>query len=267
MFGNMSIQTIFIVLIGAAVFVLGTSNLRACLRLRRKGALITGKVMNARLVEKRDPQGKLTQHYYELTLSCHEGNNKTFQQKLNSTRQYEKGEEIKLIRNAGKITPLNTGAVSAGMGFAIAIEGMLLAVFPVVYNNAGEKQGSLILSALFLVGGLIALASYLGKRKKNLTEITGTITDVLYYKTEEKKLSKPVESYYPLIQYNLNGKERTFLSSYNSSRESTYKKDSTVTLYYDPETQELIEKKANPAMLVLTVALWIMAVVGIVSVL
>ena len=42
MFGNMSIQTIFIVLIGAAVFVLGTSNLRACLRLRRKGALITG---------------------------------------------------------------------------------------------------------------------------------------------------------------------------------------------------------------------------------
>lgn len=81
---------------------------------------------------------------------------------------------------AGKITPLNTGAVSAGMGFAIAIEGMLLAVFPVVYNNAGEKQGSLILSALFLVGGLIALASYLGKRKKNLTEITGTITDVLY---------------------------------------------------------------------------------------
>lgn len=93
MFGNMSIQTIFIVLIGAAVFVLGTSNLRACLRLRRKGALITGKVMNARLVEKRDPQGKLIQHYYELTLSCHEGNNKTFQQKLNSTRQYEKGEE------------------------------------------------------------------------------------------------------------------------------------------------------------------------------
>ena len=86
MFGNMSIQTIFIVLIGAAVFVLGTSNLRACLRLRRKGALITGKVMNARLVEKRDPQGKLIQHYYELTLSCHEGNNKTFQQKLNSKR-------------------------------------------------------------------------------------------------------------------------------------------------------------------------------------
>ena len=63
MFGNMSIQTIFIVLIGAAVFVLGTSNLRACLRLRRKGALITGIVMNARLVEKRDPQGKLIQHY------------------------------------------------------------------------------------------------------------------------------------------------------------------------------------------------------------
>lgn len=266
MVGNMSIQAMFIVLIGAAIFVLGTSNLRACLRLRRKGAVIIGKVINARLVEKKDPQGKLIQHYYELTLSCRE-NNKTFQHRLNSTREYEKGEEIKLIRNAGKITPLNTGAVSAGMGLAIAIEGMLLAVFPVVYNNAGEKQGSLVLSALFLAGGFIALASCLGKRKRNLTEITGKITDVLYYRTEEKKLSKPVESYYPLIQYTMDGKQKTFLSSYNSSRESTYRKGSSVTFFYDADRQEIVEKKAGPAMIVLAVVLWVIAAVGLVSVL
>ena len=82
------------------------------------------------VVEKRDPQGKLIQHYYELTLSCHEGNNKTFQQKLNSTRQYEKGEEIKLIRNAGKITPLNTGAVYCRNGICDCNRGNAPGSFP-----------------------------------------------------------------------------------------------------------------------------------------
>lgn len=261
----MNIQMIFIVLIGAAVFVLGTSNMRACLKLRKKDAVITGKAQNSRLVEKRDPQGRLIQHYYELMLVCRE-NNKTFQQKLNSTREYEKGDEVKLIRNSGKITPLNTGAVSAKMGFGIAVEGMLLAVFPVVYSNMGEKQGNLILALLFLVGGVILLTSYMGKRKKNLIEISGKIVDVLFYTTGEKKLSKPVESYYPLIQYTMDGKERILLSKYNSSRESTYKKDAAVTLYYDSESQEIVEKKANPVMVVLAVILWVMAVVGFSSV-
>lgn len=265
MLGNMNIQMIFIVLIGVAVFVMGTSNIRACLRLRRKDAVITGKVLSSRLVEKRNSQGKLIQHYYELTLSCRE-NNKTSQQKLNSTREYEKNDEIRLIRNSGKLTPLNTGAVSAGMGFIIAIEGMLLAVFPVVYQNRGEKQGYIVLALLFLVGGFIALAGYLGKKKKNLTEISGEITDILCYQTEEKKLSKSVESYYPLIRYEVDGKERLLLSSYNSSRETTYKKGAEITLYYDSDTQEIFEKKANPVMLVLAVVLWVFAVVGIMGV-
>lgn len=262
MLGNMNIQMIFIVLIGAAVFVLGTSNMRACLRLRKKDAVIIGKVLSSRLIEKRNPEGKLIQHYYELTLSCRE-NNKTSQQKLNSTREYEKNDEIKLIRNSGKLIPLNTGVVSAGMGFIIAIEGMLLAVFPVVYQNIGEKQGKLVLALLFLVGGFIAFSSYAGKKKRHLTKIKGRIIDVLYYQTEEKKLSKSVESYYPLIQYELDGTKRILLSSYNSSRETTYKKDSEVALYYDSDTQEIVEKQANPVMLVLAAALWIFAVIGV----
>ncbi len=264
MLENINIQMIFIVLIGAAVFVLGTSNMRACLRIRRKGTVIAGKVLSSRLIEKRNPEGKLVQHYYELILSCRE-DNKKLQQKLNSTREYKKGDEIKLIRNSGKLTPLNTEAVSAGMGFAIAIEGMLVAVFPIVYQNVGEKQGSLVLIFLFLIGGFITLFSYLAKKKRNLDEIAGKIIDVLCYQTEEKKFSKSVESYYPLIQYELNGKERILLSNYNSSRESTYKKGAEVALYYDSDTQEIVEKKANPAMMVLTAALWLFAIVGIVG--
>ena len=222
-------------------------------------------MLSSRLIEKRNPEGKLIQHYYELTLSCRE-DNKTSQQKLNSTREYEKSDEIKLIRNSGKLTPLNTGAVSAGMGFAIAIEGMLLAVFPIVYQNVGEKQGSLALIFLFLIGGFITFFSYFVKKKRNLEEISGKIKDVLCYQTEEKKFSKSVESYYPLIQYELNGKERILLSSYNSSRESTYKKGAEVALYYDSDTQEIVEKKDNPRMIALAVVLWGFAVIGILGI-
>ena len=54
MLAGLSIQTVLIVLIGAAVFVLGISNLRAYLRMKRPGAAISGKVLAGKLVEKRD---------------------------------------------------------------------------------------------------------------------------------------------------------------------------------------------------------------------
>ena len=62
----MSIQTIFLVLLGAAVFVVGTTNIRAYLRLQKPGNMLSGKVLSAKLVEKRDKEERLIQHYYEM---------------------------------------------------------------------------------------------------------------------------------------------------------------------------------------------------------
>lgn len=261
--GSFTYQTIVIMLIGAAVFVLGTSNMRAHFRMKRPGTVFNGKVLNAKLIEKRDSEGRLIQHYYELQVQC-KIQNKTFNQKLKSTTEYEKGDEIRLMRNGNQIVPVNRRAISLIMAFLIALAGMLLAVFPTIYQNVGEKEGSVILVLLLLIAGCISLLAYRKERGRKLTEIRGTIVDILYYRTgDNKKFSKPVESYYPLIQCTLCGKEKIFLSGYNSSRPNVYKTGKEMTLFYDEETGTIVEKRTSPVLLVVAVILWCMAAIGI----
>lgn len=263
--GSFTYQTIVIMLIGAAVFVLGTSNMRAHFRMKRPGAVFTGKVLNVKLIERRDNEDRLIQHYYELQVQCKTAN-KTFNQKLKSTMEYEKGDEIRLMRNGNQIVPVNKKAISMAMAFLIALTGMLLAVFPTVYQNVGEREGSMVLVLMLLLAGCIAFLAYKKERGRNLTEIRGKIVDILYYRTgDNKKLSKPVESYYPLIQCTLHGKEKIFLSGYNSSRPNVYKKGKELSLFYDEEIGTIVEKRTSPALLVVAVVLWCLAAVGLIS--
>lgn len=262
----MSIQTIFLVLLGAAVFVIGTTNIRACLRLQKPENILRGKVLSVRPVEKRDKEERLIQHYYELMVQC-VGGGKTFNEKIESTMEYEKGEEIKLVRNGGKIVPLSGKGVTFGMALAITLAGMGLAVFPIVYQNNGEEEGSVVLVLLLLLAGVVCCAAFMKDRKKNLTAAEGEITDVLYYRRgDNKKFSKPVESYYPLIKCRIHDRERTFLSAYNSSTKGTYRAGTKVKLFYDEEAGCIVEKKASPVLMAMAVLFWLMALVGLLSI-
>ena len=263
--GSFTYQTIVLVLIGAAVFVLGTTNIRGHFRMKRPGMVFKGKVLNAKLVERRDKEDRLIQHYYELQVQCRT-QNKTFNHKIKSTTEYEKGEEIQLMQNGGQITMVSNKSISLGIAILIAFAGMALAVFPVVYQNAGKKEGSLVLTVLLILAGCITFFSYMKERGRNLTEIQGEIVDVLYYRTgDNKRFSKPVESYYPLIRCTLDGKEKIFLSSYNSSRPNVYKVGREMKLFYDKETRSIVEKLTSPALLVAAAVLWCLGLIGLIS--
>ena len=162
--GSFTYQTIVLVLIGAAVFVLGTTNIRGHFRMKRPGMVFKGKVLNAKLVERRDKEDRLIQHYYELQVQCRT-QNKTFNHKIKSTTEYEKGEEIQLMQNGGQITMVSNKSISLGIAILIAFAGMALAVFPVVYQNAGKKEGSLVLTVLLILAGCITFFSYMKGKK------------------------------------------------------------------------------------------------------
>lgn len=263
----MSIQTIFLVLLGVAGFVIGTTNIRACLRMQKGDAVLSGKVLSATLVEKRDKEERLIQHYYELVVQGTSGT-KTFHERVNSTLEYEKGDEIKLTRNGSSLVPFTGKKITLGTALAITLAGMGLAVFPVVYQRNGERDGSVILVLLLILAGVVAISSYLKDRKKNLSGAEGEIVDILYYRTgDNKKLSRPVESYYPLIKCRIGERERVFLSAYNSSTKGTYKPGAKVKLFYDEEQGNIVEKKASPVLAVMAVVFWLLALVGIISIL
>lgn len=263
--GSFTFQTIVLVLIGAAVFALGTINIRGHFRMKRPGVLFKGKVLNAKLLERRDKEDRLIQHYYELQVQCRT-TDKTFNIKIKSTIEYEKGEEIQLMQNGDQITMVSNKSISLGIAILIAFAGMALAVFPVVYQSVSEKAGSLVLTVLLILAGCITFFSYIKERGRNLTEIQGEIIDVLFYRTgDNKKFSKPIESYYPLIQCTIDGKEKIFLSSYNSNRPSVYKIGQKMKLFYDKETKSIVEKRMSPGLLVAAAVLWCLALVGLIS--
>lgn len=263
----MSIQTIFLVLLGAAVFVIGTTNIRTYLRMQKGSGILSGKVLSSNLVEKRDKEERLIQHYCELTVQYMEGG-KTLCEKVSSTMGYERGEEIRLIRSGSKLVPFTGKQMTLGTALAITLAGMGLAVFPIVYLRNGERDASVILVLLLILGGVVTLSSFLKDRKKDLSETEGEIVDVLYYRTgDNKKLSKPVESYYPLIRCSIRGREKVFLSAYNSSTKGTYKAGAKVKLFYDEKQEIIVEKKASPVLAVAAVLFWLAALVGIISIL
>ena len=253
----MSIQNIFLVLLGAVIFVVGTTNIRAYLRRRRPENMLRGKVLSSKQTVKRDKEDRLIQHYYELVVQC-SGGGKTFNEKVNSTMEYGKGD---------KIVPSSGGGMTFGTALAITLAGMGIAVFPVVYQNNGEKEGSFVLVLLLILAGVISASSFLKDRRKKFRELSGEIVDILYYRRgDNKKFSRPVESYYPLIKCTVGEKEKIFLSAYNSSTKGTYKTGTKIKLFYDEEQGNIVEKKASPALMGLAVLFFLAALTGIVSI-
>ena len=81
-----------------------------------------------------------------------------------------------------------------------------------------------------------------------------------------RQISKPVESYYPLIKCSIREKEKSFLSAYNSRTKGAYKTGAKVKLFYDEEAGCIVEKKASPMLIVMTVLFWLTALVGLISI-
>ena len=59
MFGGLTIQAVFLVVIGAALLVTGTSGLRRSIRMKKQKAQRTGKILRISHVEKRDEEGNV----------------------------------------------------------------------------------------------------------------------------------------------------------------------------------------------------------------
>lgn len=267
MFENLTLQTVFILVFGAAVFVLGTASLRNYLRLRRPGALPLGRVVNVNHIEKRNEQGYLIQYYYELAVQYAEGG-KGVTRKIRSTREYQKGDQVKVGENGRELTIWDEDrSLSPVASCCIILAGIGLVFMPYAQQRS-EQEASAILALLLLLAGGCLAATFLKDRRRSLTAVQGEIVDLLYYKTAEgKRFTKAVESYYPIIRCTVGDREQSFRGKCNSSRAAAYPKGKTVTLYWDETTGEITEKRAGAGYVIGAAACWALAVIGIVSML
>lgn len=264
MIEGLTYQAVLFVLLGVAVFVLGTTNMKRCLKARLTGEVL-GKVLKVDCVEKRDENGRLIQHYYDVRAQYkEEGRNR--HSVVRTTREYGVGDPIRLMRQGSRLLHMKQEPLSLFVSVQIALTGMMMAVFPVAYNQMGQWYGSAVLSLVLFLAGCIALSSYVRDRKRRLLRMNGEIEDVLYYVKAKKKRFVPAsEQYYPLIRYELRGVQRLFLGSGGASQQSRYKKGARVQLFYDEDMDMPVEKRLGIGLIVLVVLLWGMALVGLIS--
>lgn len=268
-FNGLTIQDVFLVVIGAAILVVGTTSLRMKLRIKRQGLLTAGTVISSKHVEKRDKEGRLIQNYYELMTEYGESG-KRRRKTLKSTDEYLAGEQVRVIQEPGKTDELriyDDHKIEVFGPAPLILTGLLAAVMPVVRSQYGERYMSLVLALILLVVGGSLTAAYLRDKKRNLVPVEAEIVDILYWKNgdDRKKWSKPSVAYYPILRYTADGVTRTMRSIYNSSTETAFKAGTTKVVYLDSSENRIVERGAKASMLVAGVGILLFAGVGIYS--
>ena len=103
------------------------------------------------------------------------------------------------------------------------------------------------LAALLLGAGASLVADNLGLKKRNLQEMDGEIIEV--YSRQISRATKILKgdkfTYYPIVRYELNGRENIRKCNINSSNAKSFKVGERMTLYYDPEKRAVFERQAN----------------------
>ena len=256
MFGGLTIQAVFLVVIGAALLVTGTSGLRRSIRMKKQKAQRTGKILRISHVEKRDEEGFLIQNYYETRIEYVENGHRQ-QATVKSVDEFQEGEEVRIVENEK----------SAVFGPWILIgAGILIISMPFVQKQYGDAYVSAILAALMFLTGAALCASYGKDKKRNTEEIKAVLTDVLKWQNgQKKKWSTPAASYYPILTYTLDGKERRMRSRYNSSSPVNYKKGKEITLYRDLESGRILERGPKLSMLTGGIILILISAIGAIS--
>lgn len=268
MFDGMTIQMVFLIVIGAAVLVTGTTSLRRRIRMKRYGSVKEGKILRSKHIEKRDNDGYLIQNYYEVMAEYTDSGHKV-KKTLKSVDEYREGDEVKVFADperGGQIRILGIDKTPVFGPFILMGAGILIIVLPFVQKQFGEQYISAILALLLLLVGTALIASYIRDRKKETEEVPAVIAEILKWQpSEKKKWSSPSASYYPILKFTLDGRERTMRSRYNSSTASSYKKGKQITLYRDRDTGDILERGPKKSMAATGILLILFACVGIYS--
>ena len=127
------------------------------------------------------------------------------------------------------------------------IGGALLILLALEQNRGREVQAMVCLSLILIGAGLNLTMAYACLRKRRLQPLEAEIM-ALYTRqiSRETKILKGAKyTYYPVVRYELNGQENLRRCNMNSSGKHTFRPGEFLTLYYDPESGDVLEKHAR----------------------
>jgi len=266
---GLTLESLFLIVFGVFIFVLGTTTLRAQRSWKKKGMVLEGTVLKSNLVLKRDADDSLIQHYYELRVQYFDNGHK-MQSTVNSLREFLEGDTVRIVKNGtskADISIYENNKLPILIPWTIIFGGILIAMLPIAQRRYGEQSVSVLLIAILILAGVSLITTYLRDKKRKVIEMEATVIDLLkwYNGKKDSKLTKQSTTYYPILQYTFEDKARTIRSKYSSSVQTAYKIGDKKTLYYGLEDQCILERNAKMSMLVGGIILLIIALIGIIS--
>ncbi|MEE3487205.1 MAG: hypothetical protein VZT48_03785 [Bulleidia sp.] len=262
----MTLQIIFLVLIGVLAVTSGFNSIQNASRITKPKDIYDGKVQSSTLRSTKDPEGRLIQHYYSLqVLFLMDGKKKTTGVK--STAEYLPGDPIRIVLNDHELVPFERQLGSALSGYLQIAAGVLTALSGILYYKVSETAGGMALGFIFLLFGLSVLSGYISERDAGFIPFEASVSGNLLTDTSSRnsRILKPKNVWYPMYTYTKDGKDRTFISRINTTKENGLKEGTKDTFYFDEKNHCIVEKAAPKSNLVLSVILMGIGAFGILS--
>lgn len=250
---------LFLYVPGVIIFLIGTGGLRRDRQMRRLGACTETSVVSCSHVLKKDKKGRDVFNYYNVVVE-YPTDRGPVRETVKSPTEYSVGQQVKLFRDGDRLTLVQQEDRSLFGSWSTSIGGALL-VLLALFENRGQEMLAMTMLTIVLVGaGIILLRSYFQLRRRGLTEIPAEIIDV--YSRQISKGTKILKdskfTYYPVVSYELEGKKNIRRCNVNSSRKKDFEVGEKMSLYYDPKTRQVLERRDK-----LSVAIWGGALLGI----
>lgn len=262
-----SLSQLFMYIPGIIIFLIGSGQVRQWLRVRRSEACVDAAVVSCKHVVKKDKKDREVYNYYNVVVEYVNPHTKhTERQAVKSPTEFAIAQEIRMYRdkNSDKTVLMERENEFLFHPLVTMIGGALLIVLALEENQGKEVPAMICLTLIFIGAGVNLIANYLSLKRRNLQAIDAEIIDI--YTRQISKETKIIRgskyTYYPVVRYEIEGKENIRRCNINSSGEKSFQKGDHMTLYYDPQSKAVLEKHARTGA---AIAGAVLVVIGVVA--
>lgn len=242
----MSIESIFLVLIGVLLLAAGVSSLDSVLRFQKPEASLEGTVLASTLRQQSDEKGRLIQRYYSLDTNYTDEHGARKTAGIRSTEQYYPGDQIRLTRQNHTLHPYIRSSTDALSSIFLILSGVMVVITELLYVHISMTAASLGLAGVFACLAISLFRSWYRDHRLQLIKEEGTITELLCYREEKQERTIfRTNTWYPVITYEREGRTYSFLSRNGEKSSTSFRIGKQVSFFFDPEAHCVLEKKAG----------------------
>lgn len=257
---------------GIIIFLVGSGQVKGWLKRRKKDSSSVADVISCEHVIKKDRQGRELMNYYDITAEYTGlGSNKRVQQTFKSPTEYAPGQQVRIFWGSGtessQLSEKEDEAIFHPL--VMMMGGALLILLSMFENQKREVEAMLCLTIILIGAGINLLYTYFSLKKKNLQRIDAEVIDIFSRQlSKETKIWKSSKfTYYPIVKYEINGRENIRRCRINSSSEKSFKRGEKMSLYYEPATGAVLERHAHKGLLITGIIILVIGILAGLSIL